>query len=566
MSRRALATLAITALIAGCGGGGSSPPAPPPITPVQPPPTSVTPPAGPSRTELARAAKFASRATFGLPYKNIEDIAGQGVEDWLEDQFELPPTEHKPAVDSLKAMRNGGRLRDFEANMELLFQFWRFAWWHQTMTAEDVVRQRVAFALSEIFVVSNIDALEIEPWALTTYYDVLLRNAFGNFRDLLRDVALHPAMGIYLSHVNNRKADPENNIFPDQNFAREVMQLFSIGLFELNIDGSPKFAADGRPIPTYDNDDIAEFAKVFTGFSYGGRDAYFGKPWPWFLEPMAMYEEFHQPGEKRLLRGAVIPDGQTGMADFEAAVDNLFEHPNVGPFIGRQLIQRLVTSNPSPAYVARVARAFNGQSSGERGDMRAVLRAVLLDREAWSPANRETAGKLREPILRLLALARQFDATSDDDTFYNAGHRLYFFTSQHPLASPSVFNFFLPTHAPAGDIADAGLVAPEFQITTPTTVIGAVNMVDLGIFQDKQLFDIPEPFGQVNLDLGDYVRLADDPEALLDRLDLVMTHGEMHDDTRAAILGVLEAVDEPLSRARHAVYLLSISPDYVVES
>ena len=198
--------------------------------------------------------------------------------------------------------------------------------------------------------------------------------------------------------------------------------------------------------------------------------------------------------------------------------------------------------------------------------MRTVLRAVLLDREAWTPPNPETAGKLREPILRLLALARQFDASSDDDTFYNAGHRLYFFTSQHLLASPSVFNFFLPTHAPAGDIADAGLVAPEFQITTPTTVIGAVNMVDLGIFQDNQLFDIPQPFGQVNLDLGAYVRLADDPEALLDRLDLVMTHGEMHDDTRAAILEVLDAVDEPLSRARHAVYLLSISPDYVVES
>ena len=554
---------AIAAFAAACGGGGSSAPPAPPV--VQPPPTTVAPPPGPSRAELAYASKFASRATFGLPYPQIEEIAEQGAEAWLEQQFELPVTESKPVADKLKGRRAAGQFNDLDG-VDLIFQFWRFAWWHTTMTAEDVVRQRVGFALSEIFVVSNIDMLNDEPWALTNYYDTLLHGAFGNFRDLLRDVALHPSMGIYLSHVNNRKADPASNTFPDENFAREVMQLFTIGLYELNIDGSLRLDANGAPIPTYDNHDIAEFAKVFTGLSYGGKDARFGKRKAWFLAPMQMFEEHHEPGEKQLLGGVTLAAGQTGMEDVEAALDNLFEHPNVGPFIGRQLIQRLVTSNPSSAYVERVARAFNGDDTGVRGDMRAVLRAILLDPEATQPREPSTFGKLREPALRLVALARQFKANSDDGTFYNAGHRLNHYTGQHPLASPSVFNFFLPNHSPPGLIADAGLVGPEFQITTPTTIIGAVNMIDVGVFRENQLFDVPEPFAKANLNLTAYRPLANDVDDLLERLDLVMTQGEMHADTRAAVRAALVGIDDPLTRVRQAIYLIAMSPDYTVES
>ena len=545
-------------MLQGCGGGGggSSPPAPPP-----PPPPPVT------QAELIEASRFASRATFGLPYEELEPLALQGQEAWLDEQFALPVGDHKTIVDDLIERRDAGEFEDFEEDNEFFFLFRRLAWWHRTMTAEDLLRQRIAFALSEIFVVSdNVDALIINPYALSDYYDMLLENAFGNFRDLLRSVSLHPSMGIYLSHVNNAKADPDNNIFPDENYAREVMQLFSIGLFELNIDGTRILDSDSFPIATYSNDEIREFAKVFTGFSFGGEPALFGNPGPNFLEPMAMFDEFHEPGEKRLLNGFVIPAGQTGIQDFEDAIDNLFEHPNVGPFIGKQLIQKLVTSNPSPAYIERVARAFNGDDTGVRGDMQAVIRAVLLDPEATAdPDDTTNFGKLREPVARYLSIARQFNATSEDGFFANTGLFLQELTRQHPLSSPSVFNFFLPAHTPPGEIADADLVAPEFEIVTSTTVIGTTNLIDLAITLDF-VTDAPAPFLGASLDLDEYVTLAEDVDELIDRLDVMLTYGTLSDTTRAAIRGALEDMTDMNLRARSAIYLFLISPDYAVRT
>ena len=458
--------------------------------------------------------------------------------------------------------RDAGEFAEFEEDIEFLILFRRLAWWHRTVTARDALRQRVAFALSEIFVVSdNVDALIINPFALGGYYDMLLENAFGNFRDLLRDVSLHPAMGIYLSHVNNRRSDPDNNTFPDENYAREIMQLFSIGLFELNLDGSVRVDENGRPIPTYSNVEIREFAKIFTGLSYGGSNAYFGNPIPEFLAPMQMFDAAHEPGAKSLLNGLVVPAGQTGMQDIEAAIDNLFNHPNVGPFIGKQLIQRLVTSNPSPAYVERVARAFNGDSTGVRGDMRAVIRAVLLDVEASAAA--ADFGKLREPVVRYASILRQFGATSDDGFIANTGYFLQELGKQHPLSAPSVFNFFLPAHAPAGEIADAGLVAPEFQITTSNSIVGLSNLIDFIVIGDF-VTDAPEPFAPVSLDFSDYVAIADDVDALVDRLELVLTADTLDPVTRQAIADVLSDIEEPEIRTRIALYLFLISPDYAV--
>jgi len=551
-----LATLLLTSIMLhGCGGGGSSPPAPNP----PPPPPPVT------KAELNEASRFVSRATFGLPYEELEPLVLQGQEAWLEEQFALPVEDHKTIVRDLIERRDAGEFEDFEEDNEFFFLFRRFAWWHRTITAEDVLRQRIAFALSEIFVVSdNVDALIINPYALSDYYDMLLDNAFGNFRDLLRAVSLHPSMGIYLSHVNNAKADPDNNIFPDENYAREVMQLFSIGLFELNIDGTQMLDGDGFPIATYSNDEIREFAKVFTGLSYGGENAQFGNPGPNFLEPMEMFDEFHEPGVKRLLNGFVIPDGQTGTQDLEDGIDNLFNHPNVGPFIGRQLIQKLVTSNPSPAYIERVARAFNGDDTGVRGDMPAVIRAVLLDPEAVAtPDDTTNFGKLREPVSRYLSLVRQFNATSEDGFFANTGLFLQALTRQHPLSSPSVFNFFLPAHTPPGEIADAGLVAPEFEITTSTTVIGTTNLIDLAVTLDF-VTDAPAPFLGASLDLDEYVTLAADIDELIDRLDVLLTYGTLSSATRDAIRDTLEGIDDTSLRARTAIYMFLISPDYAV--
>jgi uncharacterized protein (DUF1800 family) len=440
----------------------------------------------------------------------------------------------------------------------------RFAFWEQALTAPDQLRQLVAYALTQIFVVSdNVDDIFINPLGLSSYYDTLLTHAFGNYRDLLRAVTLHPVMGIYLSHVNNARSNPAANTFPDENYAREVMQLFSIGLFELNADGTQRLDGSGAPIPTYDNADIRAFAAVFTGLSYGaeqpGGASFFGNPVPVLHVPMEMFDGFHEPGEKALLNGVVVPAGQTGSEDIEDAIDNLFNHPNVGPFIGRQLIQRLVTSNPSPAYVARVTAAFDGDGSTPRGDMVAVLRAILLDPEA------ETGIKLREPFLRYVALNRGLDVRSGDGTFPGLGYVGQFLTQQNVLSAPSVFNFYLPVFSPAGELSDAGLVAPEFQITNASTIVGVTNLLAYALFGEVSV-ETPEGFTDITLDLSDYEALADDPDALLDRIDLVFFAGGMDDATREAIRDAIAPVGaDPGIRTRLALYLALASPAYAVQ-
>lgn len=548
-------TMVLSLFLTACGGGGGET--------AQPAPPSSQPP--PTRAALADASRFAAQATFGLDYAAIERLATEGKSHWIERQFSLPVSDHVSIVSDLVRRRDAGEFAELEEDIEYLVLFRRLAWWHRTVTAPDELRQRVAFALSQIFVVSdNVDALIVNPYALSAYYDTLLDNAFGNFRDLLRDVSLNPAMGIYLSHVNNRRSDPDNNIFPDENYAREVMQLFSIGLFELNVDGARQLDVNGRPIPTYTSVEVREFAKVFTGLSFAGPGSFFGNPEPHFLAPMRMFDAAHEPGQKTLLNGTIVPAGQTGSQDFEAAIDNLFNHPNVGPFIGKQLIQRLVTSNPSPAYIERVARAFNGDTTGVRGDMRAVIRAVLLDPEATSPPDANlNFGKLREPVVRRAAMLRQFGASSADGFIANSGFFVQELGKQHPLSAPSVFNFFLPSHAPTGEIASAGLVAPEFQITTSNSIVGLSNLIDFAVLADL-VTDAPEPFESVALDYGAFVAIANDIDALVDRLDIMLTAGTLDPMTRQAIEGLLADIDDMNLRVRIAVDLFLISSDYAV--
>ncbi len=526
----------------GAGGGGAAPPPPP------------APPPGPNAAQLREAAKLLDHTTFGANFATIDAVAREGTQAWLERQFTIPPTNHLPIV-----LRYGNLYGYDPTSVPPPGTYRRFAWWERTLTAPDQLRQRVAYALTQVFVVSdNVDQIFINPLGLSSYYDMLLANAFGNFRDLLFNVTMHPVMGIYLSHVNNGKSDPAANTFPDENYAREVMQLFSIGLFELNADGSQRLNANGNPIPTYDNDDIQEFAKIFTGLSYGpaqpGGPSFFGKEAPVLHVPMRMFDNFHEPGSKTLLNGTVVPNGQAPMDDINDAIDNLFNHPNVGPFIGRLLIQRLVTSNPSPAYIARVTAAFNGNATTPRGDMRAVLRAILLDPEAGAGI------KLREPFLRYVALNRALTAISDDGTYPGYGYLAQFLLQQHVLSAPSVFNFYSPNFAPAGELGNNQRFAPEFQITTDSTLTGFAILMAYAIYGDSSI-ETPAGFTRIRLDFSQLEALAADPVALVDRIDLLLAGGSMDDATKTAIRNAIGAItNDPVGRTRLALYLATISP------
>jgi uncharacterized protein (DUF1800 family) len=549
MLQRVFFILVVLTLSA-CGGGGGG-------STSSPPATGQTPASPTPALSLNQAAHIADLTTLGPTYAEINQISELGTDAWLEQQFAQPIGLHEPIV--ARYINEYGY--DLDASPSPVF-FRRFAFFEQAFTAPDPFRQLTAYALTQLFVVGEPTQILINPLALSNYYDTLLTHSFGNFKDLLLAVTLHPAMGFYLSHVNNGKTDPVANTFPDENYAREVMQLFTIGLYELNDDGSRKLDGAGQPIPTYNNDTIREFSKVFTGLSYGSTNyspnTFFGKENAAFNTPMIMFEAYHEPGEKTLLNGVVVPEGQTGMQDIEAAVDNLFNHPNVGPFVGKQLIQRLVTSNPTPEYVARVSAAFNGDTSGTRGDMKAVLKAIITDPEAIE------AVRVREPFRRYLAVNRSLDVTSSDGTTYpGIGFVAQNLTGQFVLAAPSVFNFYSPFYRPGGDAP--GLVAPEMQITTEDTIVGITNLMALALYTERSI-NTPEGLATLGLDLSDLAAIADDTEILLDRIELLFFAGSMGSNTRGIIrqaladAGTIAAID----RTRLALYLALISPDQAV--
>lgn len=532
---------------------------------------------------LMETSRFLSQATFGADIETIREVSQYDFEDWIDAQYALPMSSMLGETQSVWSevldlyFANGGDSADVDFQRPY-WNVFNYAWWNLNITNEDKLRQRVAHALSEIFVVSLITDLGGNAFGLSSYYDVLAKNAFGNYRDLLYDVTLHPCMGFYLSHLNNPRAIPEENIHPDENYAREVQQLFSIGLYELNQDGTRKTNAQGEFIPTYGQIQIKEFAKVFTGLGIGDvmPNMYIDEP-EFFVgiyvadmtKPMKMYEEWHQPGQKNLLKGFVVPAGQTGMEDINDAIDNLFNHSNVGPFIGKQLIQRLVTSNPSPEYVFRVAAAFNDNGQGVRGDMKAVIKAILLDPEARTCEALSTPsfGKLREPFVRYAHFTQAIDLEQYFGRYWNSGYGFYLATGQMPLGAPSVFNFFLPEFHPNGPIGDNGLVGPEYQIHNSRTSVEFINQVnDWAVWQYMfGSWESEDPYTSVVLD--ELEDLARDPEVLVNHLDRVFTHGSMSDRTREIIKDAVEPFiegDYRYDRARLALYLVLISPDYAV--
>ncbi|TWI51793.1 uncharacterized protein DUF1800 [Pseudoduganella flava] len=497
----------------------------------------------------------------------INQVASMGKLNWLNAQFNVYPAWHRAYMDQMATTLPP---RAVLSENHFFQSFWKNA-----IIGSDHLRERVTYALSQIFVVSFQDgAVGMYARGMACYYDMLSAKAFGNFRDLLEGVATSPMMGIYLSHMQNL---PESeNSTPDENFAREIMQLMTIGLHQLNPDGTVKLSG-GQPIPTYNRDDVAGLAKVFTGWSWGGGQmneygftglVAYSSPDRDCL-PMQNYPAYHSTSKKTFL-GKTLAAGGSGEADLKAALDTLFNHPNVGPFIGRQLIQRLVKSNPSAGYVARVAAAFADNGAGVRGDMKAVLRAVLLDSEA-AAAGADDVGKLREPVLRLANWLRAFNARSVsgnyviwtlEDPLTGIG--------QNPLRSPSVFNFYRPNYTPPHtSIANAGYVAPEMQLVGETSVIGYLNFMQMAVARGiGQSWDIRPNYAAE-------LSIAEQPEMLVDRINLLLLNGRMSDSLRSKIVSAVASIpvrgNSPQAqtakenRVYIAVYLTMAAPEYLVQ-
>jgi uncharacterized protein (DUF1800 family) len=527
----------------------------------------------------AEAARFLTQATFGATLAEIRRLRTIGYNAWLDQQFALPATLHKPYLDAQAAQ-----------GLNVYQNARQEAWWDRAMRAPDQLRQRVAFALSEILVVSDRSgAIEGQPFGMAHYYDALLQRSFGNYRELLEDVTLHPVMGHYLSMFKNRKPDPANNIRPDENYAREIMQLFSIGLVRLNADGTPVLQG-GVPVPTYDQQTIRGFAHVFTGWNWancprtGG-----GQWWEWewcpsgpqgnlgvgWLLPMQEWEQYHASEDSKTLLnysgvalpGGVLPAGGNARPNLELALDNVFRHPNVGPFIARRLIQRLVSSNPSPAYVGRIAALFDNNGQGVRGDLRAVVRGILMDNEARTlPTLASNKGKLREPLLRQTQLWRVLDARADNNRYqeWNAEFNL----GQAALRAPTVFNFFLPDFRPAGELSALGLDAPEFQIATDPLIASTLNQLGARVYWNWRGNDWQGP-EDVVVDLAPLQSLANRPAALVDHFDLLLMNRSMSASMYALLVahvGTLDpSGDQGRERIMDTVWLIQSSPEYAIE-
>jgi uncharacterized protein (DUF1800 family) len=420
-----------------------------------------------------------------------------------------------------------------------------------TLTGTDQLRQRTAWALAQIFVVSNQKIGD--PTAFTEWMKMLQKDAFGNFSTLLTDVTLSPTMGRYLDMVNNDK--PGNGSEPNENYAREILQLFSIGLAQLNPDGTPQVDGNGIPVPTYTQDTIIGFAHVFTGWTYPtkpGATARFFNP-EYYVGPMIPFDNHHDTGTKLLLNGATLGAGGTAQADLTAGLQNIFLHPNVGPFISKQLIQHLVTSNPSPEYVTRITGVFNDNGTAVRGDMKAVINAILMDPEARRGDDvaqvQPSDGKLKEPVLFMTNLLRAVNATSDGANLdgYSADMK------EEPFESPTVFNFYPPDN----QIPGTTLLGPEFRIFNSTTAITRVNFVNDLVYGNIS--------STTTTDISAYVGLAPNPGALVDSLANVMLHGQISDNARNTIVTTITGITDNTRRTKAAIYLIGSSSQFQVQ-
>jgi uncharacterized protein (DUF1800 family) len=516
-------------------------------------PVPTPPPALPGGTPtVADAGRFLSQSTFGATDALITKVQSQGYDGFLNDQFAAPTSSHLAFVDASGV------------NPPTITQT-NDAWWTYAISAPDQLRQRVALALSEVLVASlNSAGLGNKPDALPAYFDVLVKDAFGNYRQLLEDATLNPGMGAYLNMLQNDKANPARGTLPNENYAREIMQLFSIGLYDLNLDASLTLSASGFPIATYNQDAILGTAAVFTGWTYAqtGTPVFFpGTAAQDWRDPMINIASHHSTDAKTILNNVLLPANQTAAQDLKMTLDTIFNHPNVGPFFCRQLIQRLVTSNPSPGYVYRVASVFNDNGQGVRGDLKAVVRAILMDYDARVGfVSAQGAGHQLEPVIRLTNLLRAFNATSPDGKFSIRG--AYAALDEEAMHSPTVFNFFSPDYEAPGAIAAAGLQSPELQITTETTVATIANYLRTAIYS----FLGPST-DKITLNLANEQTLAANPAQLVDHLNSLLMAGGMSTDMRTTLINAITQIpaNNPAERAKTTIYLVINSPEFTVD-
>ena len=520
----------------------------------------------------AEAARFLTMATFGPTPAAIAHLRAVGYGEWLEQQLSMPTTLQRPYVEALDAgVQNPGQSDRMQA------------WFANAITAPDQLRQRIAWALSQIMVVSDgLSHLGQDPIALAEYNDVLARDSFGWFDDsgtaqagtyptLLYDVTKSPAMAKMLTYLRNKKGDDALGTSPDENYAREVMQLFSIGLVLRNLDFSEVLDSHGDPIATYDQSMVVSYAKVFTGWSCstGFNSNPLGANWsPADYQPLVCYEIYHDESEKDLLDNTVAPGGPNSCEpDLDIGLGAIANHANVAPFISRQLIERFTSSNPSPAYIERVASVFADDGAGRYGNLGAVVMAILMDPEARYGAAPPPApyvfGKAREPLLRLTALWRYYGAAAVDGAYAFPNPQKNY--AERPLGAPSVFNFYLPDYFPPGELADTGLYGPEFQIMNESTVVSTAN--DLTGRANDYVGNPSNDDTTIAIDLSALMPLASTPSALIDQLNHDLMYGSMSASMNSTLTDMVAALpaSNPTGRVTGALQVLLASPEFAIQ-
>jgi uncharacterized protein (DUF1800 family) len=565
LNSRSNLAIALCVFLAGCGGGGSAT-APTTSSSSTTAPTTPAPPA----VSAADAARLLEQSTFGVTASDVSLVQSIGITAYIQQQIAAPATQYTgyvywphtaPASCKSDASNPPDAASICARDNYSPFQVQRDFFTH-ALANPDQLRQRVAFALSQIMVVSSVT--DFEAYGLADYENVLLRDAFANFRTLLQDVTLSPAMGHYLDMANSDATNPTTGTVPNQNYARELMQLFSIGLVQLNSDGTQQLDATGAPIPTFEGSTVEGLAAVFTGWTYpplSGATSQWTNPIN-LAGTMVSIPAHHQTGTKLLLNGYTVPAGQTPEQDLANALDNIFNHPNVGPFISKQLIQHLVTSNPSPDYVARVAAVFANNGKSVRGDLGAVVTAILTDAEARGDApTSDVFGRLRDPAVFITGVLRSLGGKSDGVLLRSASSAM----GQPIYDAETVFSFFPPSY----QIPGTNTLAPEFGIDNAATALARANFVNTVIIAGGAAAD-PSVAGSTgtSIDLSP-LTAATSTAALITSLNQTLMHGSLPSDAGNIILqatnSAAAASTDPLAAARTATYLILTSPQYQVE-
>lgn len=584
---------------------------------------------------ISQTNRFLTQATLGFDWKLLNEVQKQGEKAWLKEQLSSSPSRQGLFEQSTRNIwqdfkarlisRHGSEAIDGDGNNPALPYKWyfRMAWWNHTLTDRtDLLRQRIALALSEILVISDNSSLELNAIGMASYYDLLYKHAFGNYTDLLYEVSLHPTMGVYLSHMNNRKAAPDKHIHPDENYAREIMQLFSIGLFELNNDGSEKLNSAGQPIATYNYQDIKELARVFTGlrahsYHYEWSNSFWDEdyngyavdfeddvekqyktiPFVEMTKPMIFDEKYHDRCAKSILKGKInLAGNQDGEDEVRTMVRQLVKHPNTAPFIARHMINKLVTSNPSLEYINAVASSF-----GKNGDLKSMIWTLLtypmehnvssmkLPSSYVDNDHEVQSQKLKSPLQRSIQTLLAFGAHNNSNKLWLIGDDMQETILQHPLSSPTVFNFYKPDFSPHGKIEKSGLVAPEFELHTSSTSIGYINQMyhwivggflplvstKIGSTDENKIIMEMDPNilwdaeqDKLRLNLNSEIEIASDPKRhseLVDRIGMLLTGRKTLSIKPQILRDIASYKNQPEWVVKTIIFLISISPEFAIQ-